>query len=279
MSAVANDLAGRWDAHLELGFREIRGQTVLERRRHRGPLRVQKPFYPGDGACHVYILHPPGGVVGGDALDIVLGCGAGTSVLATAPAAAKVYRSAGKESCIAQRFRVGSRASLEWLPPDTILFGASRLRQRTLVELDADARFYGWEIVSLGRPTSGDRYTSGTFSQGIDIHVDGRPLLVERQRWEDADRLLGASWGLAGQSVLAGSYAYPADASTLKRVRTLIGWARMERTAATLLDGLLVVRALGDDAVRVQQAMRHLWTGLRAAVIGRKPCPPRIWAT
>jgi urease accessory protein len=279
MSTVADEIAGHWGAELALGFRDLAGRTVLEHRRHRGPLRVQRPFYPGDGACHVYVLHPPGGVVGGDTLDVGIDCGEGTAVLATTPAAAKIYRSVGAASRIDQRFRVAARASLEWLPQDTILFGGSRLRQRTVVELDADARFFGWEITSLGRPSSGDRYANGSCSQGIDIRVGGRPLLIERQAWDDADPVLIAPWGLAGQSVLAGSYAYPADASTLKRVRTLIGWARMERTAATLLDGLLVIRATGRDAVRVQDAMRRLWAGLRAAVVGRKPCPPRIWAT
>ena len=45
-------------------------------RRHEGPFCIQRPFYPGDGACHVYLLHPPGGLAAGDELDLDVDVGA-----------------------------------------------------------------------------------------------------------------------------------------------------------------------------------------------------------
>lgn len=269
----------RWGARIELVFRQIEGRTVLARRRHRGPLYVQKPFHPGDGTCHVYLLHPPGGVAGGDTLDVDITVGDGAAVLVTTPAATKVYRSTAPQSLIAQCHRVGAGASLEWLPHDTILFGGSRLALRTSVELDPGARYCGWEIVSLGRPKSGDAYESGAFAQSLDIRVGARPLLIERQVWQHGDAILGASWGLAAQSVSGAFHAYPAGNAQLQRARTLIGWTRLQRMAATLVDDLLVVRALASDALQVQAALRAIWTGLRTAIVGAKACPPRIWST
>ena len=62
---------------------------------HEGPLRVQRPFYPANeqaDECHVYLLHPPGGFVGNDTLEIEGTLAAGTHVLVTTPSAGKFYR-------------------------------------------------------------------------------------------------------------------------------------------------------------------------------------------
>ena len=58
-----------WRARLSLVLSADDGRTRLARRVHDGPLYVQKTFRPaGDEALHVYIVHPPGGLVGGDDL-------------------------------------------------------------------------------------------------------------------------------------------------------------------------------------------------------------------
>src|SRR6185436_21146989 len=83
----------RWAAHLRLRFGPHDGRTVVRERQHRGPLQVQRAFYPeGPELCHLYLLHPPGGLVAGDALSIEVGVEAGARALVTTPAAGKVYR-------------------------------------------------------------------------------------------------------------------------------------------------------------------------------------------
>ena len=269
-----------WRGHLRLDFEARAGRTVLGRREHGGPVAVQRPFHPGDGACHVYMLHPPGGLARDDRLETAVDVRRGAKALLTTPAATKVYRSS-VESSVGHCLNVRSGAGLEWLPQETILFGGSRYRARTHIRLAGEARLAAWDIVTLGRPASADPYDTGAAHFELRIDVDGAPRLIERQRWDRAaaDRalVLGAPWGLGGHSTLAGYYAYPADADTLDRARWLLGDCK--GTGATLLDDLLVVRTLATDVECARRRLAGLWHGLREIVSGLAPMRPRIWAT
>jgi ABC-type multidrug transport system fused ATPase/permease subunit len=98
--------AGGWLGRLDLELAVRAGRTVLARKRQVGPLTVQRLFYPEASNCHLYLLHPHGGVVGGDRLEIELDVGAGASVLLTTPGAAKLYRSTGALACVQQRLKI-----------------------------------------------------------------------------------------------------------------------------------------------------------------------------
>ena len=329
-----------WHGRLRLGFCPRDGRTVLARRDHAGPVLVQRPFYPGDGACHVYMLHPPGGLARDDRLEVHIDVHGGGNALLTTPAATKVYRSpqpgsargpplawrspqpgsargpplawrspqpgsarglplawkspqpgsarglplawkSPAESSVSQHLDVGAGCGLEWLPQETILFGGSGYRARTRVRLAPDARFSAWEIVTLGRPASGDGYDAGTAHLETRIDVGEEPRLVERLGWDrsagGSAPVLAAPWGLGGNPTLATYYAYPADADTLDRARHLIG--DCEAIGATLLDDLLVVRMLAREVEHVRTLLADVWQGLRETVAGLPASPPRVWAT
>ena len=269
-----------WRGQLRLAFRGRHGRTVLARREHTGPIAVQRPFYPGDGACHVYILHPPGGLARDDQLETRIDVQSGGDALLTTPAATKVYRSP-LECSVVQCLDVGAGCGLEWLPQETILFGGSYFRARTRIRLARDARYSGWDILTLGRPASNDGYETGTARMETRIDVAQEPRLVERQAWRrDADTaapVLTAAWGFSGLSTVASYYAYPADADTLARARSLVG--DCERTGTTLLDDLLVVRMLASDVERARRLLLRVWQGLRPTVSRLSACAPRVWAT
>ena len=269
-----------WNARIALEFGECGGRTALVRRERRGPLAVQRPFHPGDGVCHLYLLHPPGGVAGGDRLEVEVRAGAGAAALVTTPAAAKVYRTLGATSTMRQTLIVEEGAALEWLPQETILFGGSALRVHTEVQLAKGARFVGWEVFALGREHSGDRYTQGSFRQQTELHIDGALRVRELQDFAAGDPVLTERWGLASRRAFGTLYAAPADADVLARARGALGEVSGHADAgATLLDGVLAVRAVANAASDVRAALAQAWSGVRPLVIGAEPMLPRIWAT
>lgn len=267
-----------WHARIELAFRRARERTVVASR-HSGPLYIQRPFYPGDGVCHVYLLHPPGGLVGGDRLEISCSIGTGAAALVTTPAATKFYRSAGSPSRQDLAVRVADGASFEWLPQETILFGGSIVESTTEIGLAANARFVAWETISLGRPAFGDLYRSGRLDQRTRIAVDGLPILLERTVFEAGAAVLERDWGFGGRTVLGTLYAYPADARALDAARGRLDAFSGLYAGASVVDDVLVVRALAASAETLREAFESVWAALRAAVIGRAPCAPRIWRT
>ena len=275
---MAEIQAEHWSAKLSLRFERQWAKTCMRVSERVGPLSVQRPFYPEEDVCHAYILHPPGGVVGGDQLELNVQVGEQSSALITTPAANKIYRSNGPESRIKQQVSVERGGALEWLPQETILFGGSSLLTHTTVNLDPSARFSGWDLTVLGRPFSGDNYDRGAFDQKMTIAVADTPVLNERHRWRDEEPMLGAAWGVRGNRALASMYVYPADADLLKRVQTLVAPGPLE-AGVTLLAELLVVRVLGTASQKVRALAESLWTTVRPLQMGRAPSRPRIWST
>ncbi len=278
MSTLPAMQDGGWQAALHLGFEQRGGRTVLARRKQRGPLAVQRPFHPGDGACHLYLLHPPGGIVGGDGLDIRVHAAAGSAVLVTTPGATKFYRSAGPCAHVSQRLGVAGNGALEWMPQENILFPGAEAIIETDVELDADSGFIGWETVCLGRPAAGERFAYGWAEFGLRVTREGRPLLVERLRIDGGG--LDEKCGLRGHAAVSTLIAAWADADHLSAAREALGDdSDGEIAGVTLIDGLLVARYLGPGAEAARRRLIPVWEALRPCLLGRAACPPRIWAT
>jgi urease accessory protein len=281
----AQPLAGAgWEATLELGF-EARGpRSVLARRRHHGPLAIQRAFYPeADGTCHAYVLHPPGGLVGGDRVDVRVEAGPGSRVLVTAPAATKFYRSAGLCAEQTQRFRLDAGACLEWLPQETIAFDGADLRTRTRIDLAEQSAFLGWEVLCLGRPWSDERFTRGRVEQRFEIWRAGEPLVLERARYRGSGAELTASWGLGGKVVVGSLICVPGasatSAASIEALRASLSPAAGGEVACSELANALVCRYLGDSVERALSTFRAAWGVLRPFYAGKPAVAPRIWAT
>ncbi len=270
-----------WRAELHLGLRRRGDCTLLAERRRRGPLSVQRPFYPEGGPCHVYLLHPPGGVVGGDELDIEVRLDQQAQALLTAPGATKFYRSDGRRADQQQRLRVADGATLEWLPPENIFFPGARVRLDTRVELNGDARLVLSEVQCLGRPAIGEAFDQGVVDSGLRIDRDGVPLLLERQRIDpDRRRRVSLLAGLAVTGTLVMSHAGDTELDACRALlpSTCQGDGE-QRAAATLIEDLLILRYLGPSTEAALRLLRGVWRALRPATLGRAASPPRIWAT
>ena len=270
-----------WHAWLALGFEMRAGRSVLARREQFGPLAIQKPLYPeGDAVCHGVLLHPPGGIAGGDAIDIALTLDAGSHALITTPGAAKWYRSLGVTATQRVQCTLAAGAALEYLPQESILFDGCRGSSGLDVQLEEGAIFIGWDISVMGRAASGEDYLDGIFRQRTQLTLQGRPLLYERARLAGGDPLLHSAAGYRGCRVTGSLWAAgrKVSADTLARCREL---AVPQRALAglTQLPGVLVARYLGDDAEAARAYFAQLWSLLRPELLVRAAHPPRIWST
>jgi len=268
-----------WRGSLDLHFERVGARTVIARRRHSGPLLVQRAFYEPDGGCQVYLLHPPGGVVAGDQLCLTVDLQPDSRTLITTPAATKIYASSGACSLLTQDCLVSDGAVLELLPQETILYDGARARTSTNVRLGQRAHFVGWEVLSLGRDEQG--FSQGEFVQHWQLARQGRLLWSERSALVGGSPLLRASWGLGGRRVLGTLVCTGAEQLSLEGLResTAQLGTQDDWFSVTRLGEVLVGRYLGYSAETAKRFFSAAWTVWRKAVSGRNTIPPRIWAT
>lgn len=266
-----------WPAELSLAYGRFGPHTRPTLRKHSGPLRVQKHLYPeGPHVCQHIVVHPPGGIAGGDRLAIDVDVGAQAWAQLTSPGAAKWYRAASP-AYQTLNLRVAPGATLEWLPQETIVFSGAQARLTTTIDLQGDARLLYWDVVALGRPAAEERFTAGYFHADLDIRRDGQWLWHERQRIAGDDALLTSPIGLCGKPVFATLLLTgEIDAECLQRCRELPSAVHGDLTQ---LPGLLVARCLANEALAARAWLIELWAILRPLVLGRAALPPRIWRT
>lgn len=272
-----------WRAELELGFESADGRSILRTRRHAGPLRVQKALYPEGGeVCHAIVVHPPGGIVGGDRLEIQATLGPGAHALITTPGATKWYRSAGAHAVQRIGIRVDAGAAMEWLPLETIVFDGARAAQHIDIDLQPGARYIGWEVTCLGRTAAGERFAHGSLAQRVALRIGGAPVFLEFARIDGGSPILQSAAALAGRSVsatmlVAGDRLERDLLAALRAVHVREGeLAGVTRVCAT--PAVLIARYLGNSAQAARAYFSALWQLARPAVLGRDAVAPRIWS-
>lgn len=275
---LAEPLVRSWKARLALEFSRRDSKTVLSGKAHDGPLVVQKPLYPeGEKVCHAIVVHPPGGIAGGDELTLNVSAQDGACALLTTPGAAKWYRSAGAWASQTLRFDV--RGTLEWLPQEAIVFDGALAQASCEVDLAADARLIGWDIVCLGRTGSGETFRRGSYRSSIGIRREGKLLWLERGRIDGGGRLLESPAGLAGSPVFGTLFAASLNLNQALLNETRKPEPEAGRGAVTLLPGILLARYLGDSTEAARRYFAALWRILRPRLTGLDAIEPRIWQT
>ncbi|MBK4735581.1 urease accessory protein UreD [Noviherbaspirillum pedocola] len=282
--AIPDAASSAWQASLRLGFARSHGASRLVERSHVGPLRFQKPLYPeGPEVCHGIVVHPPGGVVGGDQLSITASVAQDAAALLTTPGAAKWYRANGRTSRQRVDLEVAAGASLEWLPQETIFFDDACVDLDCSVDLASDANYIGLEILCFGRTASGERYTRGRVRQETRIRRGGKLLWHERGVLEGGSAAMTSPLGMAGKTVCATLVACGRvlPASLLAELREDMAAHAGENAwfGATQMKSVLVARYLGDASETARMLMTRCWMRIRPALIQREACVPRIWNT
>lgn len=273
-----------WLAQLALDYTQRQHRTTVHFQ-HDGPLRILKSLYPeGDGICHNVLVHPPGGLVGGDTLDIQVQVGPGAHALVTTPGATRFYRSEGPVAVQRTRLQLHPGARLEWLPLEALAYSACHACNRLELEVAPGAQLIAWDLTALGLPHADAPFVEGQFTQ----HQcwPGHWLEHGVLRADDA-ALMEGPVGLAGQRcmgslLLASGTAL--DRSTRERLLEAT-WALLDAhphgtwcgvTAPN--DHMLVLRGLApvvEPLMALWQQVRALWRSLLWDLPGTAP---RIWA-
>ena len=266
-----------WQASLRLRFTDDAGTTRLTERAHSGPLRVQKPLYPeGARICHAIVVHPPGGVVGGDELCVDAAAGDAAHAFLTAPGATKWYRANGRVSRQRLLLSAGAGAAIEWMPQESIFFNGAQVELDQDIDLAPDASFIGCDIVCLGRRASGERFENGSIGQRLRIRRGGKLIWWEQGRITAGGAMMGSPLGLDGASVCAtligvGKPVPPALQAAMR--------AADPHLALSQVKSVFVARYLCDDSETARRAIVAVWQALRPHLLGCAAPVPRIWNT
>ncbi|MDB5825834.1 MAG: urease accessory protein ureD [Variovorax sp.] len=273
-----------WHARLHLDYQNENNRSVA-RFRHDGPLRILQSLYPeGDAVCHNVLVHPPGGLVGGDTLDIDVEVASGSHGLITTPGASRFYRSDGDLALQRTHLTLAPEARLEWLPLEAICYSGCRAENRITIDAAPGAELIGWDVTALGLPHANLPFDRGTLLQ----HIEMPGKWLERGRLDAADRrLLESPIGLAGNRCMASLFFVSGSAIPKARRDTLLDMARalsdghgLRESAGTTSPQpeVIVLRVLAPVVEPAMQLLRQVWLAWRAEVWALRAAPPRIWA-
>ncbi|MBP6901651.1 MAG: urease accessory protein UreD [Burkholderiaceae bacterium] len=276
-----------WHGHLDLHYHhdgQRQRTTALDR--HHGPLRVLQRLYPeGDAVCHHVLVHPPGGIVGGDVLGVEARLDAGSHALITTPGATRFYRSDGPLALQTVQATLADGARLEWLPLETIAYPGCRVDNRLAFHLAPGAQMLGLDLLALGLPAAGQAFDRGVFTQQIGLpgvwlergRIDGHdPLLLQSPLGLAGHTVLGMLWLADGRPLARGSRE-----SLLDAARERLGAHDLARSAGVTApdESLLVLRVLGPRVEPVMALLHAVWADWRRLHWGLAACPPRVWRT
>jgi urease accessory protein len=273
-----------WRGSLALDYRVVGARTVA-RDRHDGPLRVLRSLYPEGGVCHSVLVHPPGGMVGGDHLAIDVRLDAGTHALITTPGATRFYRSSGAPAEQSTMIEAAEGSRIEWLPLETIAYSGCEATNRSSCRLAPGAEMIGWDVTALGLPASELPFVAGRFTQSIEL--PGRWLDRATIRADDT-RLLESPLGWNGRRVLATMWFATGGAIEESRRDALLAAARTTAGAHALAasagatapqDGVVVMRALAERVEPAMDLLVRIWRAWRPIAWGLDASLPRVWST
>jgi urease accessory protein len=275
-----------WEGRLQLRYTRDGDRTVAHDR-HEGPLRVLQSLYPeGPGICHHVLVHPPGGIVGGDRLQVDVQVGEGAHALITTPGATRFYRSAGELAAQQVVLRLERGARLEWLPLETIAYSGCNAENSVRFELAEGAQMIGWDLLALGLPAAEQPFEQGSYLQALEW--PGRWL--ERGRIDAEDRLLlDGPVGLAGMRVCGTMWFASCSALEAPLREALLETARecvarhpllaAQAGATAPQSDLVLLRVLAARAEPAMELLRDVWLRWRGATWQLDSCTPRVWRT
>tara|TARA_R110002153_G_scaffold14376_2_gene52251 strand:+ start:8560 stop:9450 length:891 start_codon:yes stop_codon:yes gene_type:complete len=296
MTEAARDIVkSQWLASLELQLGHSTYGTQLTKTKRCGPLTIQKAFYPeGRDCAHLYLLHPPAGIVSGDELHIGIEVLQKAHTLVTTPGANRFYRartdlSIGdpKQIQITQ-IDLDAGAKCEHFPLETLVYNQANGVNNVEVRLHNSSVYCGWDMTCLGLPSSNEDFTAGRFTQLNTLYRDDILIYHDKVLIEPQSNIQHHAAGLAGNTVFGTFLAYaPSDQVSNEQRILLIEQLRSvveQHSASSLISitdirQLLVMRYLGQQAHQCKDLFIELWKLVRPLYIDKQGIQPRIWFT
>jgi urease accessory protein len=274
-----------WHAQLDIDYR-VEQQRSVARHSHHGPLRVLQSLYPeGDAICHNVLVHPPGGLVGGDTLDMTIAASGTAHGLITTPGATRFYRSLGEPAIQRARITLQDQARLEWLPLEAIAYNACLAENHLTVSLGPETEFMGWDLTAFGLPSANLPFDAGQFLQ----HIEVPGVWLERGLMHAHDHcLMNGPLGLAGQRCMASLFFVSGRKMSrdrreagLELARQAIAGHALGATAGATCpnDQVMVVRVLAPLVEPAADLLRQVWQVWRQHFWQLPATVPRIWST
>lgn len=274
-----------WQAALSLTFRALNGRSYLAKKEHSGPLVIQKTLHPeGEALCHGIIIHPPGGVAGGDSLALNVDMQANANALLTTPGAGKWYKANGGVASQHLQFNVAKNARLEWFPQENIIFDGAVLKFTADIQLHESACYAGWDILCFGRLAKGEHWNTGKLKQTLNIRQEKKLIWQEASNLQANHGFFTSSIGMASQ-VVSGSFVIaaghlPAELLTQCQAYTVHhSKDQQAKFAVTALPEIFCARYIGMSAQSARQYFEGLWYILRPWYANCQAIRPRIWNT
>ena len=273
-----------WRADLKLDY-TLESQRTVVRYLHQGPLRILQSLYPeGDQICHNVLVHPPGGLVGGDTLDIQVNVAEGAHALVSTPSATRFYKSGGQAALQQVTATLAPGARLEWLPLEAIAYNDCEATNRAIFNLAPSSELMAWDVTALGLPSSDMAFTKGHFQQ----HLEIPGVWLERGNLRGDDtRWLNSPLGLAGQKCLAslvfasGHNIEPQRAAqALEAAREVLEAhpLRLQAGVTCAHPQVIVLRVMSPLVEPSMNLLKQVWAVWRHTLWALPSTPPRIWS-
>lgn len=302
---LSNVSVQTWLASLSLTFAQRASKTVLVNAKREGPLGVQRAFYPDKTGCaHIYVLHPPAGIVSGDTLAFSVELAENSRVLVTTPGAARFYRARVADALASLQTQnviltVRDQASLEYLPMETLIYNRANALNNIKIHVEGAGQYIGWEITCLGLPHIEQAFEQGNLTQSMTLFHDKKCLFYDKMAISTVDgnnnAMMNQQVALGGHHVVGNMILFDGAADMKQALLNLdcpftayiLGLCREAITkldvsalvAVTELQNVIIVRYLGSSSEQCRYIFAAIWKDVRPIMLNMQGIAPRIWHT
>lgn len=250
------------------------GRTEIDPHAWRIPYQWQGTHYQDhDDQPFLLLINSGGGFVEGDAAELNGLLEPQTRTLVTTTAASKFYKCLSGGHCSETvNFSVGAGGLLEYVPDEAIPFARSRVRRRTMIELEGSSRLFATDMISAGRIHygAGEEFMFSELQSEFNVVVDGSTLVSDRLLLTSVEEVQDLRELWAGARHMATVFAYfdswPRDMeATIERLNGVNG----VNLGASRIGNLIVVRILSGEVWQAQEAVFSIWEVMRPLIAGK----------